>query len=145
MRHIECALLDNAPVAEFSTLRCAAASQVFCLKEANSCRVVNDLYSRTTRIALNNERSPKNTFHPHVNWPLRQFIPAVESPNSIHGETVSRVAHPEHTARLATCLKVALLCPPTIFTRRNYIKDQNKKDDLTLARQYPSVAAPQEI
>jgi len=95
---------------------------------------------------LLNERSPKTTFHPHnVNWPFSQFIPAVESLNSIHGETVSRVANPEHSARLATCLKVALLCPPTIFTRRNYTKDQTKKNDLTLARQYLPVAAPQEI
>jgi hypothetical protein len=91
------------------------------LKEANS-GVVGELHSHAPGLALLNERNLQTSYHPHdLNWCLLQFKPAAESLNSIQGETFNRVANPEHFVRLAICLKVALLYPPTTFTRRNQL------------------------
>lgn len=77
---------------------------------------MGDTHPGSTRIALITQLDRKTTCHPPVaNWFSRQFLPAADSINSIHGETFRRVANPEHAAHLAKGLKVALLIPPTFF------------------------------
>jgi hypothetical protein len=53
---------------------------------------------------------------PFENWRSHQFAPAVKTISSIRGETQKRVAnYLQSSTRLASGLKAAVLCKPTIY------------------------------
>ncbi len=72
-----------------------------------------------TRIAPGFTRSFQVTHNPPAeNWRYRQIHPRINFIGSISGETNTRVADFVQSARLASGLKAALLCAPTILMNR---------------------------